>query len=503
VVVGGGAESVRAANADGMTWTIDPNARHARDLALGKVMVLTNQSTGRIVSLDHTSAGVVVTLAPVALGEVFKDATFSWHIPISPDQIAFDVAPEPGGNISTPAPGSTGLSSSVGSSAAVSGTRANLMVDRSAAPGATPVSNGGSPGGLSGGFFGEAMGSYGGATGFAQEKTCGGPSAPAPPRKKITSTTPFEATPGLTSSPGLEVQNGNWVMEAERVPGQITIRVAYVKGVRIGIAFRIHGSLTFSGTDTIRNGKEHASGLRLGGLNGLTVGFVGGTDSTTNQLRARVDIPINLEILTQQLFIEGIPFVVSAKPKIIIETAFGANNSTIWTCGDYKLNLDRLDAAEAPVIDTFIATKSLLPINGVSIGVNGVVLAADVKFTLGLGIKTAYAGPFVSIGLAVGATRGSDIGIINCESADLVVTGKAGVGFSLDSNVSRFLSGAITNSLRGSLSGAAGGSYFSLLGLSRKLQAGQSLDFDHTIYAKNLYGPVHKTIPSNVPLCGT
>jgi hypothetical protein len=111
VVVGGGAKSVRAANADGLTWTLDPSAPHVGDLSLGKVMVLTNESTGRIISMSHTTAGVVVTLAPVPLGEVFKDATFSWNIPISPDQIGFELAPEPGGNISTPAAGSVGFAS--------------------------------------------------------------------------------------------------------------------------------------------------------------------------------------------------------------------------------------------------------------------------------------------------------------------------------------------------------------------------------------------------------
>jgi hypothetical protein len=199
------------------------------------------------------------------------------------------------------------------------------------------------------------------------------------------------------------------------------------------------------------------------------------------------------------LFIEGIPFVVAAKPKVIIETAFSANYSTLWTCGDYKLNLNQLKT-DGPVASFFKATKSLLPIGGVSIGVNAVVVAAELKFHLGMGLKTAYAGPFVTFGAAVGATRGSDIGIVNCQSADLVVTGKAGVGLSIDSNIGKFLNSSLASFLGSPRAKYAAG-YGKLLGLSQKLGKNNALDFDTALYAKNLYGPVHKTITANVPLC--
>jgi len=42
VVVGGGANSVRSADADGLTFTLDPGAPRINDLAIGKVMVLTD-----------------------------------------------------------------------------------------------------------------------------------------------------------------------------------------------------------------------------------------------------------------------------------------------------------------------------------------------------------------------------------------------------------------------------------------------------------------------------
>jgi hypothetical protein len=510
VVVGGGAESVRSSTADGLTWTIAPGAAHVDDLAVGKVMLLTNKSTGRIARLEHTRAGVVVTLVPVALGEVFKDADFAFDVPLSSDDIAFDLAPQPGGDTSTPPPGSasagfTPSRAPGGAATAVPATLRSASAPRAAVPVvaaraervAADRGEDGGTGGLSGGFFGQAFGSYPGATGFAQDKSCGGGAkSPAKP-PAITSTSPFTNSTGPTLSPALEVRAGAWNFEAERQPGQLTFRASYVKGpIRLGLVFRVTGQLRISGTDTIRDGKERPSGIRLAGIDGITIGFVGGSASALDNVRARVDIPIDLEILTRQLYVNGIPFVLAAKPKFIIETAFGANNSTLWSCGDYKFNLDTVKPGEKPVVKLFQATRSLLPISGVSIGVNGIVLAFDLKVAVGLGVKQAYAGPFATFDVAVGATRGSDIGIINCQSADLVISGKGGVGFSLGTELASYLIG---------LSGKqyAAGNTASALKLQKfgnRLRNNHTLDFDQALYAGTFY-EAHKTIPSNVPVC--
>ena len=100
VVVGGGADSVVSATADGTTFTLKPDAPHVKDLEVGKVMVLTNEATGRILSLGHASAGIVVQLLPVQLGEVFKDAKLSFDVPIHSNEIGFDQVPQPGGETS-------------------------------------------------------------------------------------------------------------------------------------------------------------------------------------------------------------------------------------------------------------------------------------------------------------------------------------------------------------------------------------------------------------------
>jgi hypothetical protein len=512
VVVGGGAASVVSASADGATWTIAANAPHVDDLAVGKVMTLTDQSTGRILSLHKTSHGVEVKLLPVQLGEVFKNANLSIHVPLSSNDIGFDPVAEPGGNVATVPPGSAAAAltpdgDTPASSSPTPATNTRATMPAPAHTTSAPPKHAtlmAAPGGLSGGFFGEAFGSYPGATGFAQDSQCGTGSGSNTPKPKSV-VTPFVNTNGPTFSPAVSVKAGNWDFELERLPGQLTFRGAYVvAGIKIGVVFRIFGNLSLSGTDTIKNGKETASGIHLDGVNRMTVGFLGGAGSSSDNLRARIDIPLNLEILTRQLYVEGIPMVVSAKPKIIVETAFSASNSTLWTCGDYNMQLGAAGAAGAPVAKSFHANRSLLPINGLSIGVNGIVIALETRFQAGIGLKAAYAGPFATLDIAVGATRGSDIGIVNCQGADLVISGKAGVGLSLDLGFAssimgdsgkQFLSGNVKRAL--GLQRIAN----SLRGIQQKLGTGKgdSIDLDHALYAGTIY-KAHKVIP-NSPIC--
>ncbi|NUR50796.1 MAG: hypothetical protein HOV71_21920 [Hamadaea sp.] len=76
VVVGGGGGAIRSVTADGLTWRIDADARHARDLAPGKVMFVTDRAVGRVLDLAEEGGDLLVTVGPVDLTEVIRDGTF-------------------------------------------------------------------------------------------------------------------------------------------------------------------------------------------------------------------------------------------------------------------------------------------------------------------------------------------------------------------------------------------------------------------------------------------
>ncbi|GAA1848714.1 hypothetical protein [Asanoa iriomotensis] len=76
VIVGGGGKSVRSVTADGLSWRIDGKAKHADELAPGKVMFITERGVGRVLDVAPVDDDLLVTIGPVDLTEVVKDGTF-------------------------------------------------------------------------------------------------------------------------------------------------------------------------------------------------------------------------------------------------------------------------------------------------------------------------------------------------------------------------------------------------------------------------------------------
>ncbi|MCW3815846.1 hypothetical protein ONA91_15485 [Micromonospora sp. DR5-3] len=76
VLIDGGPGVIRSASADGVVWTLAGDAPGVADLAVGKVMYATSRAVGRVADLRQTGGDVAVTLAPVGLTDVFRDAHF-------------------------------------------------------------------------------------------------------------------------------------------------------------------------------------------------------------------------------------------------------------------------------------------------------------------------------------------------------------------------------------------------------------------------------------------
>ena len=82
VVIGGGANAVRAEGANGLTWTIDARAPGAAAVHVGSIMLATTFAAGRVVALSRTATDLRVTLVPVALTDVIADGTFQSAAPV-------------------------------------------------------------------------------------------------------------------------------------------------------------------------------------------------------------------------------------------------------------------------------------------------------------------------------------------------------------------------------------------------------------------------------------
>ncbi len=114
VFVGGGPEAVRSASADGLVWTIDGNAPGASDLRVGSIMCATSRAVGRVLDVHKVGGDLAVTLSPVTLTDVFRDAHFVSDRELSPASMVYQEIPEQPAAVTQPA-GFAPIRESVGS----------------------------------------------------------------------------------------------------------------------------------------------------------------------------------------------------------------------------------------------------------------------------------------------------------------------------------------------------------------------------------------------------
>lgn len=82
VIPPAGASAIRSLSADGLVWTIDPDAEGAADIVPGKVLLLTNRAAGRVLAVEKAGDGLRVVLGPVEITEIIRDGQFSVEQPV-------------------------------------------------------------------------------------------------------------------------------------------------------------------------------------------------------------------------------------------------------------------------------------------------------------------------------------------------------------------------------------------------------------------------------------
>ena len=83
VVIGGGADAIVGAEDNGMVWTVKGSAPGVSRLVAGDIMVATAFATGRVEQVAPVGANVRVTLAPVALTDIFQELNVSSSSPVT------------------------------------------------------------------------------------------------------------------------------------------------------------------------------------------------------------------------------------------------------------------------------------------------------------------------------------------------------------------------------------------------------------------------------------
>ncbi|AVT29311.1 hypothetical protein C6361_07200 [Plantactinospora sp. BC1] len=395
VLVEGGPEAIRSASADGTTWVLDAGAPGADDLEPGRIMYATSRAVGRVVQARRSGDELAVTLAPVTLTEVFRNAHFRTERRFDEADLAYQEVPNLPGAVSVPA-----------------GTRSPETAD-------TPI-------GLDGG---------GGAPGLTV------PALAAAPRDDDGSTVvamrPIRLAPagGGRLPPARErnfaVSVGDWEAQPYRTPGKLGLKIGYAanENLKVYIDFAMNvADLRIRADVPISNGRIGSSTFAVDGIRSISVDVsAGAANGADDNRKVRVEVPVEINIP-----IAGEPLVYSNTWKFIVTTGLSGRNTTVTAAGEWAVNGTLGVIGGTLQKPTLSVVRSIMDsITGISIGPSGLAFAVETKIQFGIGIPAAFAGPYAKLVVDLGVTNGSALGapLARCVSASL--NAKVGGGFGI------------------------------------------------------------------------
>jgi hypothetical protein len=89
-----GDKAIKSVATDGLTWTFDANAPQVSDLEVGKIVFATSRAVGRILSLNRQGGSVSVILGPVQITDVILNGSFEMDQAVDLNNMISYVAPD-------------------------------------------------------------------------------------------------------------------------------------------------------------------------------------------------------------------------------------------------------------------------------------------------------------------------------------------------------------------------------------------------------------------------
>ena len=177
----------------------------------------------------------------------------------------------------------------------------------------------------------------------------------------------------------------------------------------------------------VTGGEVGTSHFRAYGIEGLVMSVqAGSVHGLSDNRKARIEIPIQLR---QNVIIGGFPATLTQKFRFLVQTAFTAKNGNLTASGEWDVDGSIGIDGQTVTLPTLTArgTKLIDSIMGVSVGVNGIVVAVSFEFGLLFGLPVAGAGPAASFVTSLGLTNGSSLGIVQCKQVSITSNVSAGV----------------------------------------------------------------------------
>jgi hypothetical protein len=412
IVMEHGAEAIRSQSADGFTWAIDANAQGATEIRPDKILFATGRVVGRVLKVMRKGNELDVTLGPIELTDVIKEAHIDYSGAIDPAKMIVYAGPTnyPGAFIDrdAPAPNAADTAGFPCGAAPYAAMRVAYF-ERTA--------NDRGVGGC------ERSSEYG----KGEFRTVGTPPAgPAPAR--------------IAADVAALLLNGFQIVPDVSKGIGATINYPLTNGMK----FAAHAILRlesprFTFHLDITHGKLNTASVELAGVGGLDVGIEGGTSGKFKNVNQAFAIPIDISFPMPVV----VPFAATFHQSILVQTMFTSQQAVIRANGEYKFGgtvtagiVNGTVTGTAPV---FVTTSQNLgnSVSGLSLGVNGLVIGYGGKFIVGLGAIGLVVGPYASVNISAGVTRGSDLQTTTvgytCRSSTLEMFMDYGVGMALPS----------------------------------------------------------------------
>ena len=433
VIVGDGASAIRSMSPDGLSWTIDGSARGADELRVDSIMFVTGRAVGRVLAIKDAGDDKTVTVGPVELTEVYRELDLEFDGDIELAAMPLLGSPEMPGAITEvklldeePAPDST--SSTLPENTVPDDTMPDTLPEDTLPPDTLP------PDTL--------------------------PEDTLPPDTLPEDTLPPDTVEGALGEPPTIELPPVRLVSSQAGPGGVQLTTSDVRpfggpsGIGVGINYdrggvKISGSLVLRlAAPTLRfdlkitpTGGIQTALVELTGSAGLSVDFSAASAvGLDNNINANITLPLEFSI---PIF-GAAPFAVTFSQRLLIKSAFSAKNSTLQASGDYSLSgglrmgLDNGKLSLTGPQGGFAVKKSLVQsIQGISVGVNGMVLSHAVRVIVGIGALGFATGPYFDYVSSFGVTNGSDLGIVKCRGASLEMFLGAGIGYQIPQPVTK------------------------------------------------------------------
>jgi hypothetical protein len=456
-----GDKAIRSIAGDGMTWTFDAHAPHVSEFQLGKIVFATGRAVGRIIMLKPQGDTVAVILGPIQLNDVIRNGSFAMDAPLDMDKMIPYISanfPEPQDPadqtnksfLSQPDDQSKGWNKTVVvSHVSRQGKWTPAAMTKTYADGRRQTF--------------ERIGHHWSSISLIPAAVFS-PSASAsqlrPPQLRMAAWegqssgailgTPLPGAPGVhlpgpmqvpdlnipppPNLPDLTVEGG-----ATRVIGSarsVGVQYTYDKA---GVFVKATGMLEFEGAHIrfflkIANGKAPVScGMDLMGAIGVKLHL---NSHTTQEFHINLKKEIWLPIQFAIPLSGAVPLNLTFDQALIVNSAFSAKNSVMNADGEYMFT----GGLTAGLVNgQWLANPSLTvssktdignTLEGVSVGINSMVLGAETRVMVGLGAGPFNTGLYATISYVGTMLRQSDLGF-PCRQGTIEAVLYSGVGYSV------------------------------------------------------------------------